>query len=49
MFKLKNPQRWAGGKEYSGDPKWDVRFLIVANQSGLQHFVNQAELNTGFA
>ena len=41
-------QKLATGREFSSHAKWDVKFLIVANTSGLQCFVKQDTLQTAF-
>jgi len=37
--------QWADGIEYTGNPKTDIRIMIVANQGGLREYVNQNRLN----
>jgi len=43
------PRHWADEQDQWCTPKRNVHFLIVANEAGLQHYVNQDQLNKGFA
>jgi len=48
-FKFNAPRHWADDQDHWWTPKRNVHFLIVANEAGLQHYVNQDQLNKGFA
>ena len=48
QFRFKDPRHWATGKEFSSHAKWDIKFLIVANTTGLQRFVKQETLQAAF-
>ena len=43
------PRHWADEQDQRCTPKRNVHFLIVANEAGLQHCVQQDHLNKGFA
>ncbi|KAL3139477.1 hypothetical protein ABBQ38_003806 [Trebouxia sp. C0009 RCD-2024] len=34
-LRFKNPMHWAEGTEYTGNPKTDIRIMIIANEGGL--------------
>ncbi len=48
-FKFNAPRHRADEQDQWCTPKRNVHFLIVANEAGLQHYVNQDQLNKGFA
>ncbi len=48
-FRLNAPRHWADEQDQWYTPKRNVHFLIVANEAGLQHYVEQDKLNKGFA
>ena len=48
-FRFSAPRHWADEQEQWCYPRRNVHFLIVANEAGLQHCVEQDKLNKGFA
>ena len=46
-FKFKKTDYATTGSLYAGNPKWDVNIFIVANQAGLEEYVNMPLLNKG--
>jgi len=47
--KFNAPRHWADEQDQWCTPKRNVHFLIVANEAGLQHYLQQDQLNKGFA
>ena len=40
-LQIQRPLHWSTDKDFSSHAKWDVKFLLVANTTGLQHFMKQ--------
>ena len=47
-IELGHPLKGVEVKPQRNKTKWDVKFIIVANDKGLQQFVRQDKLKTGF-
>ncbi len=45
LLKFTAPRHWANEQDQLCTSKPSVRFLIVANEAGLQHYVQQDQLN----
>jgi hypothetical protein len=37
-FAFASPTHWHGGDTFPGHPKWDVNFIIVANEKGMEEY-----------
>ena len=48
-FKFKRPTHWAGGQTYAGQPKWDVRVLVIANRAGVGRYYSRERLSAALA
>ena len=46
---FEHPQHWSIGNVQQGPAKWDVKFLVVANEAGLDKYVRKYTLEKGFA
>ena len=46
---FEHPQHWGTGQKQQGAAKWDIKFLVVANEAGLKEYVSNTTLETGFA
>ena len=46
-FKVQRPKKLVNWRNIL-EPKWDVRFLVVANTAGLKHFQKHNLLQGGF-
>ena len=48
-FRFNAPRHQADEQDHWCTPKRNVYFLVIANEAGLQHYVEQDKLNKGFA
>ncbi len=48
-LKVTAPRHWTDEQDQWYTPKQNVHFLMVANEAGLQHYVQQDQLNRGLA